>query len=75
MVGSIAEWREPPVAIGSRPHRSESPTGYSSTGCSPAEPASASPVTDDHSRSGPSSKCAALLCAAILGVISTLHAG
>src|SRR6202030_3364354 len=26
-------------------HRSESPTGYSSAGCSPAEPASASPVT------------------------------
>ena len=35
-----------------RSHRSESPTGYSSTGCSPAEPASASPVTDDRSRSG-----------------------
>ena len=35
-----------PVPIGSRSHRSESPTGYSSTGCSPAEPASASPVTD-----------------------------
>jgi hypothetical protein len=28
-------------------HRSESPTGYSSAGCSPAEPASASPVTDN----------------------------
>jgi len=26
-------------------HRSESPTGYSSAGCSPAEPASASSVT------------------------------
>jgi hypothetical protein len=30
-------------------HRSESPTGYSSAGCSPAEPASASPVTDNRS--------------------------
>ncbi len=30
-------------------HRSESPTGYSSAGCSPAEPASASPVTDNSS--------------------------
>jgi hypothetical protein len=37
-----------PVPIGSRVHRSESPTGYSSAGCSPAEPASASPVTDDN---------------------------
>ena len=33
-----------PIATGSR-HRSESPTGYSLAGCSPAEPASASPVT------------------------------
>jgi hypothetical protein len=31
---------------GPRVHRSESPTGYSSAGCSPAEPASASPVAD-----------------------------
>src|SRR5438045_7252686 len=30
-------------------HRSESPTGYSSAGCSPAEPASASPVTENTS--------------------------
>jgi hypothetical protein len=30
-------------------HRRESPTGYSSAGCSPAEPASASPVTDNSS--------------------------
>ncbi len=30
-------------------HRSESPTGYSSAGCSPAEPASASPGIDNHS--------------------------
>ena len=28
-------------------HRSGSPTGYSSAGCSPAEPASASPVTEN----------------------------
>src|SRR6202035_3871888 len=33
-----------PRATGSR-YRSESPTGYSLEGCSPAEPASASPVT------------------------------
>ena len=49
------------MAVGNRPitgagqfrsapvHRSESPTGYSSAGCSPAEPASASPVTDNSS--------------------------
>jgi hypothetical protein len=30
-------------------HRSESPTGYSSAGCSPGEPVSASPVTDNSS--------------------------
>jgi hypothetical protein len=30
-------------------HRSESPTGYSWAGCSPAEPASASPVTNNSS--------------------------
>jgi hypothetical protein len=43
---ATADWREP--ASSDRPpiHRSESPTGYSSAGCSPAEPASASPVTD-----------------------------
>ena len=35
---------------GGRPpaHRRESPTGYSSAGCSPAEPVSASPVTNQH---------------------------
>ena len=40
------EHREP--ASRGRPPalRSESPTGYSSAGCSPAEPASALPVTD-----------------------------
>jgi hypothetical protein len=79
---AIAEWREP---AGSRYHWSESPTGYSSTGCSPAEPASASPVTDDRSRSGSGIKCAAqphckgnvvlpVVFAATWGVIFTLHA-
>jgi len=43
---AIGEWREPAVPIGSRSHRSESSTGYSLTGCSPAEPASASPVAN-----------------------------
>src|SRR6202035_159010 len=39
-----------PCAVDRLPiHRSESPTGYSSAGCSPAEPASASPVTDNSS--------------------------
>src|SRR5436189_4978260 len=44
-------------------HRSESPTGYSSAGCSPAEPASASPVLTilAQSRSGEAIKCAAQL--------------
>jgi hypothetical protein len=74
-----------PLPIGSRPHRSESPTGYSSTGCSPAEPASASPLTNDCSPFGLGIKCArpislqrqcsALVFAATQGVISTLRAG
>jgi hypothetical protein len=42
-------------AAGSRCHRSESPTGYSSAGCSPAEPASASPASSIIA----SSQCAA----------------
>src|SRR4029077_9419413 len=44
-------------------HRSESPTGYSSAGCSPAEPASPSPVTDIvvQSRYSAAIKCAAQL--------------
>jgi hypothetical protein len=42
---ATADWREP-ASSGRLPiHRSESPTGYSSAGCSPVEPASASPVT------------------------------
>jgi hypothetical protein len=36
--------REPASSDRLPVHRSESPTGYSSAGCSPAEPASASPV-------------------------------
>ena len=38
--GEPADADRPPV------QRNESPTGYSLTGCSPAEPASASPVVD-----------------------------
>ncbi len=41
--------RLPVIGVSLQPHRSESPTGYSSAGCSPAEPASASPVTDNSS--------------------------
>jgi len=40
--------KEEPAETGSPDHRlDESPAGYSSAGCSPAEPASASP-TEDH---------------------------
>jgi hypothetical protein len=46
---ATAEWREPAIAGRLPVHRSESSTGYSSAGCSPAEPASASPVTDNSS--------------------------
>ena len=42
-VAGAGQFRSAPV------HRGESPTGYSSAGCSPAEPASASPVTDNSS--------------------------
>jgi hypothetical protein len=38
--------REPASSARFPAHRSESPTGYSSVGCSPAEPASASPVAN-----------------------------
>ena len=41
------QWREPARSDRLPVHRSESPTGYSSASCSPAEPASASPVTDN----------------------------
>src|SRR6267142_4533733 len=46
---ATARWREPASSDRPPSHRSESPTGYSSAGCSPAEPASASPVTDNSS--------------------------
>jgi len=46
-------------------HRSESSTGYSSAGCSPAEPASASPVTENGSsiviRRGDQMRCSTSL--------------
>ena len=71
-------------------HRSESPTGYSSAGCSPAEPASASPVTDNSSsiliQRGNQIRCSTFTAAMQFrsrsscppptgGVISTLRAG
>jgi hypothetical protein len=83
---------EPDVAMGDREHlglarrpevlqvrRNESPTGYSSAGCSPAKPASASPVTD-HRGSIPMQRLAVIQCRAgrvrgQRGVISTLRAG
>ena len=46
---ATADWREPASSDRLPIHRSESPTGYSSAGCSPAEPACASPVTDNNS--------------------------
>jgi hypothetical protein len=50
MVGlATAGCREPASSARLPVHRSESPTGYSSAGCSPAEPASASPVSDNSS--------------------------
>jgi hypothetical protein len=54
MVAPTAEWREPASCDRLPVDRSESPTGYSSAGCSPAEPASASPATGNvaQSRSG-----------------------
>jgi hypothetical protein len=44
---AIVKWWEPASSDRLPVYRSESPTGYSSAGCSPAEPASASPVTDN----------------------------
>ena len=54
------QWREPTSFDRLPVHRSESPTGYSSASCSPAEPASASPVTANSSsiRSSQAIKCA-----------------
>jgi hypothetical protein len=46
---ATAECRKPASSDRLPAHRSESPTGYSSAGCSPAEPASTSPVTDNSS--------------------------
>src|SRR6201989_1297404 len=61
IVASEPPSREPAGSDRLPVHRSESPTGYSSAGCSPAEPASASPVSDivAQSRSGESIKCPA----------------
>jgi hypothetical protein len=75
-----------PVPIGSRSHRSESPTGYSSTGCSPAEPTPlhgsltmvADPGRASNALAQPHCKDNALplvVFAVTQGVISTLHAG
>src|SRR5438270_12517268 len=60
MVASQPPSREPASSDRLPVHRSESPTGYSSAGCSPAEPASASPVSDivTQSRSSEAIKCA-----------------
>jgi hypothetical protein len=74
-----AEFGNRPATTGSRVHWSESPTGYSSAGCSPAEPACASPVTD-HRSSIPMRCLVAIQCRAgrihpQRGVISTLRAG
>jgi hypothetical protein len=86
---ATADWREPASSDRLPIHRSESPTGYSSAGYSPAEPASASPVTDNNS-SIPIQRAnqiillnftAGMQALALLvpsptgGVISTLHAG
>ena len=58
---AIAEWREPASSDRLPVYRSESPTGYSLAGCSPAEPVSASPVADPNNPSlfRRSIKCAA----------------
>ena len=86
---ATADWREPASSDRLPIHRSESPTGYSSAGCSPAEPACASPVTVNSSsiairrgnqiaaqppcRDGV--QVALVVSAANASVISTLHAG
>ena len=77
---ATAEWREPTSSDRLPIHRSESPTGYSSAGCSPAEPASASPVTvnsssiaQPHCRDAV--QVALVVSAANASVISTLRAG
>src|SRR5580704_9064399 len=84
-----AECRKPTSCDRLPVHRSESPTGYSSAGCSPAEPASASPVTVNSSsiaiRRGnqiaaqphcrEAVQVALVVSAADASVISTLRAG
>src|SRR5712675_1350241 len=87
---ATARWREPASSDRLPSHRSESPTGYSSAGCSPAEPASASPVTDNSSsiliQRGNQIRCSTFTAAMQYrprsscspptgGVISTLRAG
>src|SRR5258707_15630876 len=87
---ATARWREPASSGRLPSHRSESPTGYSSAGCSPAEPASASPVTDNSSsiliQRGNQIRCSTFTAAMQFrsrsscppptgGVISTLRAG
>src|SRR6266436_666713 len=87
---ATARWREPASSDRLPSHRSESPTGYSSAGCSPAEPASASPVTDNSSsiliQRGNQIRCSTFTAAMQFrsrsscppptgGVISTLRAG
>src|SRR5438552_16270213 len=57
MAWQTAKWREPTRSDRLPVHRSESPTGYSSAGCSPAEPASASPVTDIVVQRGNQMRC------------------
>ena len=51
MLDEMVAWQSPVAGAGPSDrlpiHRSESPTGDSSAGCSPAEPASASPVTEN----------------------------
>jgi hypothetical protein len=77
---ATAECREPAASDRLPVHRSESPTGHSSAGCSPAEPASASPVTGNSS-SIPTRRSAVMPCrpghvrGGNGGVISTLRAG
>ena len=55
-IGSLAtaEWREPASSDRLPVYRSESPTGYSLAGCSPAEPVSVHrpPILIAHLRSG-----------------------
>jgi hypothetical protein len=68
------ECREPASSDRLPVHRSESPTGYSSAGCSPAEPASASPVLTivAQSRSGEAIKCSAQSHCAVHALASRL---